>query len=64
MNQEEGGKEKKIRTRVKDDAWRVQDEWENEAQTKDKNIFLKNATEHKKHDILKMVEHNIDLGMT
>ena len=41
MNQEEGGKEKKIRTRVKDDAWRVQDEWENEAQTKDKNILKK-----------------------
>ena len=23
------------------DAWGVQDEWENEAQTKDKNIFKK-----------------------
>ena len=41
MNQEEGGKEKKIRTRVKDDAWGVQDEWENEAQKKDKNILKK-----------------------
>ena len=38
MNQEEGEKEKKIWTRVKDDARGVQDEWENEAQTKDKNI--------------------------
>ena len=33
MNQEEGGKEKKIWTMIKDDAWEVQDEWENEAQT-------------------------------
>ena len=41
MNQEEEGKENKIRTRVKDDAWGVQDEWEDEAQTKDKNIFKK-----------------------
>ena len=31
INQEEGGKENKIWTRVG-----VQDEWENEAQTKDK----------------------------
>ena len=36
MNQEEGGKEKKIWTKVKYDAWGVQDEWENEAQMKDK----------------------------
>ena len=38
-NQKEGGKKKKkkkIWTRVKDDAWGVQDEWENETQTKDK----------------------------
>ena len=41
MNQEEEGKEKKIWTRVKDDAWGVQDEWEIEAQTKNKNIFKK-----------------------
>ena len=40
MNQKEGGKEKKIWTRVKYDACRVQDEWENEAQMKDKNIFF------------------------
>ena len=26
---------------VKDDAWGVQDEWENEAQMKDKNILKK-----------------------
>ena len=31
---------------------------------KDKNIFLKNGTKHKEHDMLKMMEHNIDLGMT
>ena len=37
MKQEEWGKEKKIWIRVKDDAWGVQDEWENESQTKDKN---------------------------
>ena len=37
-NQEEGGKEKKIWTMVKDDAWGVQDERENKAQMKDKNI--------------------------
>ena len=36
MSQEEEGKENKIWTRVKDDAWGVQDEWENEAQMKDK----------------------------
>ena len=41
MNQEEGGKEEKIWTRLKDDAWDVQDEWENKAQTKDKNIKKK-----------------------
>ena len=41
MNQEEEGKEKKIWTKVKDDAWGVQHKWENEAQTKDKNIFKK-----------------------
>ena len=38
MNQKKGGKEKKLWTRVKDNAWGVQNEWENEAQTKDKNI--------------------------
>ena len=37
-NQGEGGKEKKIWTRVKYDAWEVQDEWENEAQMKDKTF--------------------------
>ena len=63
MNQEEEGKEKKIWIRVKDDAWGVQDEWENEAQTKDKNI-LKNAKKHKEHDMLRIMEHDIDLGMT
>ena len=47
MNQEEVGKEKKIWTRVKDDAWGVQHEWENEAQTKEKKKQLKNATKHK-----------------
>ena len=36
MNQEEEGKENKIWIRVNDDAWEVQDKWENEAQTKDK----------------------------
>ena len=41
MNQEEEGKEEKIWTRLKDDAWGVQDEWENKAQTKDKNIKKK-----------------------
>ena len=46
MNQEEGGKEKKIWTRVKDDTWGVQDEWENKTQTKDKNI-KKKSTKHK-----------------
>ena len=63
MNQEEGRKEKKIWTKVKDDAWGVQDEWENEAQTKDKNI-LKNATKHKEHDMLRIKEQGIVLGMT
>ena len=63
MNQEEEGKEKKIWTRVKDDAWGVQDEWENEVQTKNKNI-LKNATKHKKHDMLRMMEHDVNLSMT
>ena len=46
MKQKDGGKEKKIWTRIKDDAWGVQDEWENEAKTKDKNI-QKNATKQK-----------------
>ena len=32
------------------DAWGVQDEWENEAQTIDKNI-KKNAKKHKVHVI-------------
>ena len=36
MNQEEGRKENKIRTRVNDDAWGVQNEWENEAKKKTK----------------------------
>ena len=63
MNQEEKGKEKKMWTKVKDDAWGVQDEWENEAQMKDKNI-LKNATKHKEHDMLRMMEHDVNLGMT
>ena len=36
---------------------------ENEAQTKDKNI-LKNATKHKEHDMLRMMEHDVNLGMT
>ena len=26
--------------------------------------FLKNATKHKEHDMLRMMEHDIDLGMT
>ena len=48
MNQEEGGKEEKIWTRLKDDAWGLQDEWENKVQTKDKNIKKKkNAIKHK-----------------
>ena len=64
MNQEEEGKEKKIWTRVKDDAWGVQHEWENEAQTKDKNIFKKNATKHKEYDMLRMMQQSIDQGMT
>ena len=63
MNQEEEGKEKKIWTMVKDDAWGVQDEWENEVQTKNKNI-LKNATKHKEYDMLRMMEHDVNLGMT
>ena len=48
---------------MKDDAWGAQDEWENEAQTKDKNI-LKNATKHKEHDMLRMMEHDVNLSMT
>ena len=63
MNQEEGRKEKKIWTRLKDDAWEVQDEWKNEAQMKDKNV-LKNATKHKEHDMLRMMEYDVNLGMT
>ena len=39
MNQEEEGKEKKIWIRVKDNAWGVQDVWENEAQTIDKTTL-------------------------
>ena len=46
------------------DAWGVQDEWENEAQTCDKNIKKKNATKHEEHDMLRMMEHDINLGMT
>ena len=34
------------------DAWGMQDEWENEAQTK------------KKHDMLRMMEHDVNLGIT
>ena len=49
---------------MKDDAWGVQDEWENEAQTKDKNIFKKNATKHKEHNMLRMMEYDVNLGMT
>ena len=59
MNQEKEGKEKKIWTRVKDDAWGVQDEWENEAQMKDKNI-QKNATKHKEYNMLRIMEQNIN----
>ena len=47
MKQDEREKEKKIWTRVKDDAWEVQDEWENEVQTKDKTSERHNATKHK-----------------
>ena len=47
MNQEEGGKEENIWTRLKDDAWGLQDGWENKVQTKDKNIRKKNAIKHK-----------------
>ena len=36
---------------------------ENEAQTKDKNI-LKNAIKHKEHDMLRMMEHDVNLSMT
>ena len=64
MNQEGERKEKNIWIWVKYDPWRVQDEWENKAQTKDKNIFIKNATKHKEHDMLRMMEHDVDLGMT
>ena len=64
MNQKEERKEKNIWTRVNDDAWGMQDKWENEAQMKDKNIFKKNATKHREHDMLRMMEHDIDLGMT
>ena len=63
MNQEERGKEKTIWTRVKDDVWEVQDGWENEAQMKNKDI-LKHATKHKEHDMLRMMEHDVNLGMT
>ena len=59
MNQEKEGKEKKIWTRVKDDAWGVQDEWENEAQMKDKSI-QKNATKHKEYNMLRIMEQNIN----
>ena len=63
MNQEKGGKEKKIWTRVKDDAWGLQDEWENETHPKDKNI-LTNAIKENEHDMLRMMEHDVNLGMT
>ena len=42
----------------------MQDEWENEVQTKDINIFKKNATKHKEHNMLRIMEQEIDLGMT
>ena len=45
------------------DAWGVQNEWENEAQMKNKDI-LKHATKHKEHDMLRMMEHDVNLGMT
>ena len=31
---------------------------------KTKNIFKKNATKHKEHGMLRMMEHDINLGMT
>ena len=46
------------------DAWRVQDEWENEAQTKDKTFWRHNATKHKEHDMLRIMKQSIDQGMT
>ena len=47
------------------DAWGVQDEWENEAQTKAK--YLKNTmlqSIKKKHDMLRMMEQDINQSMT
>ena len=35
---------------MKDDAWGVQDE--------------KNATKHKEHDMLRTMEHDVNLGIT
>ena len=41
----------------------MQEEWENETQPKEKKI-LKNATKHKEHYMLMMMEHDINLDMT
>ena len=44
----------------------MQDEWENEAQKKKKKNKdnLKHATKHKEHDMLRMMKHDVNLGMT
>ena len=62
-NQEEGGKEKKIWARV----WCMRGarwirKWSSNIRQK-KNI-KKNATKHKEHDMLRMMEHDVNLGMT
>ena len=46
------------------DTWGLQDVWENEAQTKDKTSYRHNATKHKEHEMLRMKEQDIVLGMT
>ena len=56
---------KKRRYGQRYDVWGVKDEWENETQPKDKKTsLLKNATKYKEHDMLRMMEHGIDLSMT
>ena len=63
MNQEEGGKEKKIwtRTRCMRGA-RWMRKWN--STERQKNILKKNATKHKEHNMLRMMEHDINLGIT
>ena len=55
---------KKRRYEQGQDAWGVQEEWENETQPKEKKKSKKNATKYKEHDMLRMIEHDIDLSIT